>query len=198
MVASALDGNGDPTIGALESAAGITPAPDRHGRERGAVAFSGERSDLRYRLPYFPERDVTFHAWVCPEGLPTDRLYQIFSAWAAGMDDPLRVVIHGRELFARIEARAAYSTPGMPVENGTWVHVAAVKEGPNLSLYVNGEPRGTVEVPEWCATAAVDFALGANPHYTGANECFVGRIDDFGFHAQALTAEEIGAMYRAG
>ncbi len=196
MVASALDGNGDPTIGALESAAGITPAPDRHGREKGAVAFSGQGSGLRYRLPYFPERDFTFHAWVCPEGLPTDRLYQIFSAWAAGMDDPLRVVIHGRELSARIEARAAYSTPGAPVENGQWVHVAAVKEGPKLSLYVNGKLHGTVAVPGWCATAALDFALGANPHYTGANECFVGRIDDFGFHAQALTAEEIAAMYR--
>jgi hypothetical protein len=198
MVASPLDGGGEPTIGVLESASGTTPALDRHGREGGAVAFTGEASGIKYLLPYFPERDFTFYAWACPEALPTDRLYQIFSAWCAGMDDPLRVVIHGTELFARIEARAAYSTPGVPLENGKWIHVAAVKDGPKLSLYVNGELRGSVDVPEWCATGARDFAIGANPNYSGINECFVGRIDDFGFHAQALTADEIATIFRRG
>jgi len=198
MVASPLDGSGEPTIGVLESASGIAPAPDRQDREGGAVAFTGQTSGIKYALPYFPERDFAFYAWVCPEGLPTDRLHQVFSAWCAGMDDPLRVVIHGTELFARIEARAAYSTPGVPVENGKWVHVAAVKDGPKLFLYVNGELRGSVDVPEWCATGARDFAIGANPNYTGANECFAGRLDDFGFHAQALTADEILGVLRRG
>jgi hypothetical protein len=152
-------------------------------------------SGLKYRLPYFPERDYTFHAWVCPEGLATDRLHQIVSAWSTGMDDPLRVVLHGDELFARIEAGTFFSTEGVRVENGEWIHVAAVKDGPKLSLYVNGELREVVDVPEWCATGATNIAIGANPNYTGANESFVGRIDEFAFHGEALTADEVAALY---
>jgi len=195
MVASALDGSPEPTVGVLESATGAAPAPDRLGNADRAIALGGEMgSGLKYRLPYFPERDYTFQAWVCPEGLPTDRLHQIVSAWSTGMDDPLRVVIHGEELFARIEAGTFFSTEGVRVENGEWVHVTAVKDGPKLSLYVNGELRGAVEVPEWCATGATNIAIGANPNYTGANESFVGRIDEFAFHAEALTPEGIAGI----
>jgi hypothetical protein len=195
MAASPLDGDGTPSHGILESAVGITPAADRFGREGSAVAFGGEGCAIKYRLPYFPEDHFTFYAWVYPEGLPTDRLHQVFSAWATGMDDPLRVVFDGPALFARIEARGVYGTAGVPAENGRWIHVATVKEGPRLSLYVDGELKQTADAPEWVFSAATDFALGANPHY-GGNECFVGRIDDFAFHAQAFTAEEIAAVYR--
>jgi hypothetical protein len=111
------------------------------------------------------------------------------------MDDPLRVVLHGDELFARIEAGTFFSTEGVRVENGEWIHVAAVKDGPKLSLYVNGELREVVDVPEWCATGATNIAIGANPNYTGANESFVGRIDEFAFHGEALTADEVAALY---
>jgi hypothetical protein len=147
---------------------------------------------VRYRLPWFPERDYTFMAWACPEDLPNSGLYQILSAWCAGMDDPLRVCIQGAELFARIEARGAFSTAGTPLQNNEWVHVAAVKEGTELRLYMNGELRGTAVVPEWNTTAAVDLAIGANPHFSG-NETFRGRIADFAFYAEALTAQQVAA-----
>ncbi|MGQ9730840.1 MAG: beta-L-arabinofuranosidase domain-containing protein [Candidatus Zipacnadales bacterium] len=197
MLASPLDGNGAPTIGVLESATNIEPAEDRHGQGGGAVYFGGEGCALKYRLPYFPERDYTFHAWIRPEGLPADRLHQVFSAWAMGMDDPLRIVIQGNELFARIEASVGYSTAPVPVENDRWYHVAAVKEGAKLSLYVDGKLREKVDVPEWIATSAMNVAVGANPNYRG-NECFCGRIDDFAFYARALTAEEIRSIYEQG
>ena len=98
---------------------------------------------------------------------------------------------------SRIEAGKGYGTKGVRVENDRWIHVAAVKAGPVLSLYVNGEPRGSVAVPEHVASGALDFAIGANPHYTGANECLDGLVDDFAFHAQALTADEIRNAFQA-
>jgi hypothetical protein len=149
---------------------------------------------VRYRLPYFPERDYTFSAWVCPEALPTDGLYQIVSAWAAGMDDPIRICIQGADLFARIEARAGFSSRGVPLEGGRWVHIAAVKAGTKLSLYVNGELKQTADVPEWNATGARDLALGANPHWRGGPEYLLGKLDDYRFYAQALAAEQIGEL----
>ncbi|MBN1421305.1 MAG: glycoside hydrolase family 127 protein, partial [Planctomycetes bacterium] len=197
IAASALDGDGKPSFGILESAKGIARATDRLGKEGGAVAFGGEACGIAYRTGAFPERDCTFYAWVCPKGLPADRLQQVFSAWAAGMDDPLRVVFQGDELFARIEEQKMYGTPGVRVENGTWIHVAAVKEGPKLTLYIDGEPRASADVPEQVFSAAADFAIGANPHY-GGNECLIGLVDDFGLHGCALTAEEIARIHRTG
>jgi DUF1680 family protein len=193
MVASPLAGTGEPTLGVLDLARDVMPAPGRDGAADAALAFNGQTSMVRYRLPYFPEQDYTFTAWICPEGLPNSGLYQIFSAWCAGMDDPLRVCIQGAELFARIEARGFFSTPGVALQNGEWVHVAAVKQGAELRLYVNGEQKGTAAVPEWNTTAALDFAIGANPHWTGGNETFQGRIADIAFYAEALTAEQLMA-----
>jgi len=197
LAASPLDGDGKPSFGVLDAAKGISPARDRHGKEGGAVAFGGEACGVTYRTGAFPERDYTFHAWVCPKGLPTERLQQVFSAWAAGMDDPLRVVFQGHEIFARIEAQKGYATDGVRAENGKWIHVAAVKEGPKLTLYVDGEPRAAAGIPEQVFSAAQDFAIGANPHYSG-NECLIGAVDDFGFHARALTAQQIAEIHRAG
>ncbi len=195
MLASLLNGNGDPTIGSIESVVGLEPAEDRHRQAGGAVYLSGENCGVKYALPYFPERDCTFHAWVCPEGLPADRNQQVFSAWAAGMDDPLRVCLRGDQVLTRIEAGQSSDTEGVSVANGEWVHVAAVKEGPQLRLYVNGELRSEVGCLEWSTTAALNVAVGANPNYHG-NECFIGRIDDFGFHAEALSSDEIAAIFR--
>ncbi len=197
LAASALDGNGKASFGTLGSEVGTAPAKDHLGREGGALAFSGSGCAVTYRVAEFPERDYTFLAWVCPAGLPTDRLHEVFSAWCAGMDDPLRVVFQGDRLFARIEAGQVYGTEGAAAANGKWLHVAAVKEGPQLRLYVDGELRSSVRAPEYVFSQARDFALGANPHYSG-NECFAGAIDAFAFHGEALTAEEIGAAFKEG
>ncbi len=197
LAASPLDGNGMPSFGVLVSETGTAPAEDRFGREGGAVAFPGSGCGITYGLALFPERDFTFLAWVCPAGLPADRLQQVFSAWCAGMDDPLRVAVQGDKLFARIEAHHAYGTAGVPIENGKWIHVAAVKRGPRLELYVGGELRAHVEVPEYVFSQARDFAIGANPHYSG-NECFAGAIDAFAFHGEALAPAEIAAAREEG
>ena len=195
MISSPFDGNAEPSIGEIGAVVGLAPGDDRHGNVGGAVLMSGESCGVKYVLPYFPERDCTVHAWICPEGLPTERNQQIFSAWAAGMDDPLRLCLRGDGVFARIEAGGAYDTEQVVLANGEWVHVAAVKDGPKLRLYINGERVSEVDCPEWSTTAAMNVAVGTNPNYTG-NECFIGRIDDFAFHAEALTDEEIAESAR--
>jgi len=195
VTGSPLDGDGKPSYGYLEESRNVKPAPDRKGRASGAVAFAGDGM-LRYRIPQFPEQDYTFLAWVRPEGRPAAGISQVFSAWSRGMDDPLRVTLENDKLHARIEAGASWSTKGCPVEYGKWVHVAAVKKGAQLTLYLNGKLFDTVSgVPTTLLSSAVDFALGANPHY-GGNEFFTGAIDEFAFYAKALTADQIAEMCR--
>ena len=47
------------------------------------------------------------------------------------------------KLYARIEAGSSFQTPGVAVETGKWYHVAAVKQGGELKLYLDGRARGT-------------------------------------------------------
>jgi hypothetical protein len=189
---SPLDGDGTPAFGYLEEGGKVQPSTDRHGKEGGAVHFSGDGM-LRYRIPSFPSPDYTFMAWICPDEFPEGRIAQIFSAWARGSDDPLRVVIDGGHLFARIEGGSGAGTQGVELTIGKWVHVAAVKKGPRLALYLNGKLIDETNAPgDILSTSAEDFAIGGNPHY-GGNEFYVGCIDDFSFYAKALSEEEIAA-----
>ena len=189
MVASRLDGTGDPSCGVMSFAAGVSAAPDRHGDERGAVHLSGQGSGLRYRVPYFPETDYSFVGWVRPDA-GQGGLRQIFSAWCRGMDDPLRVTIEGDEVSARIEAGAAFRTPGVRIERETWTHVAAVKQGRSLRLYVNGQKVGEASVPERVRSQAQAIGIGFNPLWSGG-ENLAGALDDVAFYARALTEDDI-------
>jgi DUF1680 family protein len=193
LVSARLEGTPQPEFGALETATDLMPAAGRGGAAGKALAGNGSSSKLTYRIPFFPEEDYTALVWVCPEGLPTDRLQQVFSAWAAAMDDPLRIVLQGKELFARIEAGSMHGTGGVPLENGRWYAVAAVKQGDQLRLYVDGELRQTATVPAQVFSAAQNVGLGGNPNYSG-NERLVGRLSGFALYARALSPAEVAAV----
>jgi DUF1680 family protein len=191
MAASLLNGDGTPTFGVCEHQQGLSSVADRTGKEHAAVAFKGKASELRYKLPFFPEEYYSFSAWICPGGLPTKGLQQVFSAWCKGGDDPLRVTLEGSKLFARIEnPKGGCSTQGAPVKNDEWIHVAAVKERDRLTLYVNGTPIDNVGTHQYIRSNSSAIGIGFNPLFSGG-EHFVGKMDDFSFFARALLAEEI-------
>jgi hypothetical protein len=98
---------------------------------------------------------------------PQSRIGQVFSSWAGGLDDPLRLVVDGGKLFARVEAGGGFSTTGVLVETGRWYAVAATKRGRTLTLYLDGRAIGSCSVPEFTNTRARDRALGGNPHFAG-------------------------------
>jgi len=97
-------------------------------------------------------------------------------------------------LVARIEAGGLYGTPPAPVPAGEWTHVAAVKRGTKLNLYVNGALAQSCNVPWQIYSSSEEVAIGGNPLYTGASECFVGCIDDFALYARALTDGEVAGL----
>jgi hypothetical protein len=178
----------------LADSLGVAKAPDRSDVSDGAVAV-GTGSRLRYSLPYFPERDYSISVWFCPTEMPFSGIRQVFSAWCRGGDDPLRLTIEGREVSARIEGGGAWRTPGATLENGKWVHAAAVKCGTKLTLYLDGGPVGSVDVPAIVRSMSTDAGIGFNPLYSGG-EHFIGRISDLTLFERALTTEEIAAAAR--
>jgi hypothetical protein len=191
LVQAALRGEPQPRFGALAGAEGLQPAEGVGGQTNQAVELNGAKGMIVYALAEFPEEDYSCSAWVRVARLPEGRLGQVFSAWAGPMDDPLRVCVGQGRLFARLEtAGQGFSTEGVVIEAGRWYHVAAVKQGAKLTLFLDGAARASATVPAEIHSAARDFALGGNPHYTG-NEFLAVRLADFAFHARALSAEEV-------
>ncbi len=191
MAASRLHGNGALRHGVLDHEQALTPAEGHGGEAGGAVAFNGIDSELRFSLPFFPEEDYAFTGWVRPGDLTSAGFQQVFSAWCQGGDDPLRVTIEKGAISARIEAATGYvHTPFVPLEADTWVHVAAVKQGETLTLYLDGLPAGTVPAPARVVSGSRHIGFGFNPMLP-EGEHFRGRLEDVAFFAEALTAEQV-------
>jgi hypothetical protein len=105
----------------------------------------------------------------------------------------LRVTIDGGRVFARIENPAGgCSTEGVAVEKGKWIHIAAVKTGTRLLLYLNGEVAGQASAHSDIRTESRFLGVGFNPLFPGG-EFFRGQLDHFAFYARALSEEEIRA-----
>jgi hypothetical protein len=159
-------------------------------RDEDGTLLDGRDQRVVYAVPVWPEDAFTVQVNVQITEFPTNRIGQIFSAWCAPMDDPLRLVVDGGKVFARLEAGAGFSTPGVPILANEWHQVTAVKQGDTLTLYLDGKCVGSCPAPEFSVTQARDCALGGNPHYSG-NECLAARFADFQFLARALSAEAI-------
>ncbi len=187
LISHSLRGEEVPKFGELKSAQFI--ARDAEGTE-----VNGRDQMLLYSLPVWPDEDWTVSVRVKIKELPRDRLGQVFSAWAASMDDPLRLVVDGGQLFARVEAGGGGgSTPGFRLETNRWYTVTAVKRESALTLHVDGRVVGSTTVPATGSTLAQDCALGGNPHY-GGNEHLAARFADFQFYGRALDDPEIKAL----
>jgi len=191
MVVADLKGTAEPGYGELAEARGGKPAPGPKGEPGGAVELDGKKEMLIYKVRRFPSRQYTVSVQFCQQPGGAE-LGQVFSAWAGGGDDPLRICIQGGQLFARIEAGRFHGTKGVPIEPGRWYHVCAVKDGPQLTLWLDGKQVGQTEAPADHQSAARDFALGGNPHHTGGSEHLACRVAGLKVYARALSAEELG------
>lgn len=146
------------------------------------LSFDGTQKKL-FELEEWPEEDFSVSFRFRLRSHPGNRMAQLFSGWAAAMDDPLRVTIQDGKLSARMEAGAAYSTPAVPIEPGKWHEVSVRKQGAKLSLTLDGKERGSCTVPMFMITRAKNFALGGNPHFNG-NEFVDAEIEGLVFKAE--------------
>lgn len=165
-------------------------------RDAQGTELDGSSQKIIYATPW-PANDFTLSLNVRIRELPRNRIAQIFSAWNASMDDPLRIVIENGKVFARIEAGTNYSTPGVPIEPGRAYAIAAVKKDGALTLYIDGQPFGSCNVPLVSTTQSTACALGGNPKFNG-NEYLAARFADFRLHAKALPEEEIRRLAKQG
>lgn len=135
--------------------------------EGGGVALNGVDQKLVYELEEWPDGDYTIRLDFRVREHATGRLGQILSAWAAGSDDPLRLVIDKGKLHARVEAGAGYSTAGTPIEMNRWYKLRVEKTAATLRLFLDEKLAGETIIPAIPTTRSRELALGGNPRYAG-------------------------------
>ncbi len=189
VVSASLKGDPQPQFGRCLRATGHAPTADGQ-----ATHLNGRDGMLLYALPddFGPDFTVAVRVRLC-EPLPK-RIGQVFSAWCGSLDDPLRLTVEGGKLFARIEAGHSHGTSGVPLATGEWHHVAAVKSGAALTLYLDGVARASAKVPAGISTQSRAFALGGNPAYTGAPEFLAADVAGLLVRNRALSPAEITAL----
>jgi hypothetical protein len=89
------------------------------------------------------------------------------------------------------------------VIDGQWYHVAAMRQGTTISVYVNGVLDGTTTVSSGynlSGTSQHDALIGAiTAHDTGGLiKYYIGVIDDVRVYSQALTPDELQSVMSGG
>lgn len=185
LIRAPLRENAEAKPGALVESGAFAPA-------EGGLRLNGKDQMLSYALPGGFPQEVTVGLRVRLREQPAEsRFAQIFSAWAASGDDPLRLVVQNGQVFARNETGTSRSTGGVPMNTGVWHQLAAVRTPSLLTLWLDGEPAASVPLVPGPASQAKRCALGGNPLYTGAPEFLAADFSNFTLYQRALTEAEI-------
>ncbi|MGZ8899565.1 MAG: LamG-like jellyroll fold domain-containing protein, partial [Limisphaerales bacterium] len=175
----------NPTLARVEETLPEARPIDRDGNIAAAperLEFKGADRKL-FDVGEWPEGDYAAAMRFRLRSFPTNRLGQLFSAWTAPMDDPLRITIENGKLSARIESGGNFATPGIPIQLERWYQLEVTKAGSKLTVSLDGKDQASCAVPKYISTRAKDFALGGNPHF-GGNEFVDTEIEEMRFRGK--------------
>ncbi len=191
---TAVNGEGQESDFALQ--APVTPSERPFGN---ALSLSGDGdyagvSD-RQSLDIDGEL-LTMEAWVKHDGT-SDEDARIIDKIGNDVGYQLSLVGSGEEVRVQVFLNfigfaTASVTSGREVQAGRWTHVAAVYDGEELRLYLNGEATGTAERSGTIGANSRPLRLGTN---TGFDEptsnFFSGKIDEVRLWDVARSQEDI-------
>ncbi|MGD0088526.1 MAG: LamG-like jellyroll fold domain-containing protein [Planctomycetota bacterium] len=183
---------------------GCDAAPVQGGVQRvrgllgNALSFSGNHSLQVLAMKGFGQLPrISFSAWT----LPTK--FDVYNEIFRKEDGDHRVLFSyqlnatclslGLNIAGYVECRAHIEP--RQVLDGAWHHCAATFDGEFLRVYLDAKEIGSLKRPGTIVCG------GAAPGCIGSvngGECFQGQIDDLRIYADALSAEEIAALYKQG
>jgi len=205
------DGTAEDSIGGLEGilhgdaklgpgkvgqAFDLTSAPGSHVR-------GGDAEAIRF------SEAMSIECWVRP--LESGAVRSLVSKWDAvpGPDQrsyALGLDVDGTPFFIvspsglHENVGLVYGTNG-PALADTWTHLVASYDGAAVSLYVNGELRGSVPYSQGIFPGTDDLGIGASVGGVAAGSWesgFRGLLDEVTLYSRALGAGAVAAIFEAG
>ncbi|MER6118447.1 LamG-like jellyroll fold domain-containing protein [Streptomyces sp. NPDC001743] len=172
---------------------GTSWAPGARGS---ALKFNGEGQYAQTDGPVVDTTgDYTVSAWASLDALPGNYA-TVVSQDGRRQENPFYLQ-YGQGAFA-------FSTPGahrarleMKPELGRWYHLAGVRSGDEIKLYVDGRLAATA--PAGSADVSSGALSVGRAKWSGANTDFWnGSVDQVAVYDKALTADEVSALREAG
>ena len=150
----------------------------------------GEDESLLYA---FADGDFTFEFRMRTDATQAARLMGRFARAGRSGGSYVNLTDQGKLLFFMYadNGRNPQSvTSKRRVNDGQWRHVTAVREGPVVSLYVDGALEATNRYEKTCVLRqGISMYLGTE--WIGDKETYKGLLDEVRFYRRALTPEEV-------
>jgi hypothetical protein len=193
-----LDGNAKDATpygddGAI-AGSGVTSVTDRFGNANSAFAFavSGNNS-ITAPLKAATYPGLTMSAWIKPTAYPAEKSTIIEGILpnsyylSLSSDGTIATYWYGRSPTGYFYS----GSTAAPLNQ--WSLVTAVWDGSSAKVYVNGELKSTTAT---AGTGYVPTQLKIGQEMPGSRQ-FVGSIDDVRVYNQAVSADDVMALYRA-
>jgi len=197
---SSENGNDGAVLGGVEWIA--------EGKFGGALSFDG--TDGSVEVPdndsvEFPQGvDFTLACWLMvttPEGSPpmivakNYQPVQVLPWYALYYADQAKAATGNMSIFLRDVDAASFHVAGISkVDDGEWHHIAGIREGDVMYLYINGVEEATLD--------GVDFDVGTNDaplHFMSHTGRFMGgALDEVLILRQAMSAAEVNNLMNDG
>ncbi|MBI2145867.1 LamG domain-containing protein [Candidatus Woesearchaeota archaeon] len=145
----------------------------------------------------FGSRPFTIEGWIKTESGQPQFIFSKFGVIELSINNPTEGCGGDNNLCLFIwseDDSIAHVGVGSVITIGGFIFITIVREETTITVYVNGEPRGTLEIPETIASNDAGAFIGGR---FGAVSAFNGLIDELTIYQRALTAEEIHAIYTA-
>ncbi|MDQ1560427.1 MAG: hypothetical protein QOD32_3487 [Pyrinomonadaceae bacterium] len=148
--------------------------------------------DINFMPLPSPYNVLSVETWIKPANVLSGR---IADKATPGGTDGFLLELSGGHLRAAFGANSATSSASITAD--TYTHVAAVYDGANVRLYINGTLDSTTP-----ATTPGAAPVGSQNLFVGAGHspanAFQGQIDEIEFYQRVLSAADVQAIHGAG
>ena len=148
----------------------------------GAVEFDGTGDYLSLSSSsdfYFEDHKFTVECWTYT-GLDVTSVHTLLAQWGSGSDRNIEFDYRGDaskvwRFYYRTSSTTEFVSSIDPVEPNSWYHLAAVADGSNLKLYVNGVLQETNSIAGNAQNSTANLYIGA---YQGTTSYYNGFISN--------------------
>lgn len=195
LLADPLQGKAAPRVGKLLRRIANAKPPAVAPEKDAGVELDGQQGRLFYAFAGVPATEYSLSFWMKPLKLPEGENF-VCDTWHQPWDSPLAVVFENGQLRARIVVGRQFATGGIVLSVGRWHHIAVVRSGEALALYLDGVLRGSARVPGSVSSSSGVFCLGGAP--SGDPRCVQARFAALSMIDQAMSAKEVADLFNSG